>query len=275
MEILWRQETMSNNEQGIDIGELEIIDDEPEPQPKKEQQKTATEQFTEELMKFSDYEQAKAAIADIATKIGCAKSLGYKVIKRLKRQGQFGKAHMPRMEAKEPTAKIAEIEPEPIETTTPTAENEPEIDFTDNETLTETQPTQQPETLLKEKDVEWLIQRGSEGLAKLTEYSDFTFETKDSHRLAEMWTPIVNKYMPQWAPHIPEVIAAVTTAVIIVPKVQGYRKFRAERKQKQIIEHHEPAPTPKPEPKETPKEPEPEKPPEKPKTSNILKALSS
>jgi len=87
--------------------DIEIIEDEKEPEqttlaPTPEPEaKTKLQQFIDRLSAYPDKETAKIHIIDIAKDLDCAKSLGYKALKRVEKFKPVG------IEAREPTAKIA------------------------------------------------------------------------------------------------------------------------------------------------------------------------
>jgi hypothetical protein len=119
-----------------------------------------------------------------------------------------------------------------------------------------------------------MFDKGFSGLAKLTGYGDFALEKADSEKLSEIWTPILNEYLPDWLPYAPIAIAAITTVAIVVPKVKGYWDYR--KKKEKVVEKppEKPKQEPPPEPpKEQPK-PEPAVPPEKPKTAGFMEKLT-
>ena len=230
--------------------------------PKKEP--TKLDLFIQELSQYSDKETAKTHITDIAKKLGCAKSLGYKALKKVE---QFKSKQA---EAVEPTVKIKETKLEPLE------EQEEIIGEAEPEATIE-EPTASPEATVgfREKDLEWMFDKGFSGLAKLTGYADFALEKADSQKLSEIWTPILNEYLPDWLPYAPIAIAAITTTAIVVPKVKGYWDFREKKKQeKPVPPETKKEPTPPPEPPKEPPKQETAVPPEKPNTAGFMQKLS-
>jgi len=229
--------------------------------PKKEP--TKLEQFIERLSQYSDKDTAKTHIKEIAKELQCAPSLGYKAIKKVE---QFKPQQA---EAVEPTVKIKETKPEPLE------QQEEIIEEAEPEATIE-EPTAPPEAAgFRQKDVTWMFDKGFSGLAKLTGYTDFALEKQDSEKLGEIWTPILNQYLPDWMPYAPIIIAGITTTAIVAPKIKGYWDYRKKTKEK-IVE--KPPEKPKQEslseaPKETPKQ-EPAVPPEKPKTAGFMQKLT-
>jgi hypothetical protein len=90
-------------------------------------------------------------------------------------------------------------------------------------------------------------------LAKLTGYADFSLDKADSKKLGEIWTPILNQYLPSWIPYAPIAIAAITTTAIVAPKVKGYWDFRKKKSEEKPVE--KPAEKPKEETKPEAKSP--------------------
>lgn len=221
----------------------EVFTEQQSTPPQKEP--TKLDLFIQELSQYSDKETAKTHITDIAKKLGCAKSLGYKAIKKVE---QFKPQQA---EAVEATLKIKETKPELLE------EQEEIIEPEAEATIEE--PTAPPEATVgfRTKDLAWMFDKGFSGLAKLTGYGDFALEKADSDKLSEIWTPILNEYLPDWLPYAPIAIAAITTTAIVVPKVKGYWDYREKKKQEKPVppETTKKEPTPTPEPlKESPKQ---------------------
>lgn len=215
--------------------EEEILTEEKEPQ----KEPTKLDQFIEELSKYPDRETAKTHIREIAAKLHCAPSLGYKAIKKIQ---QFKPADTIETRAVEPTIRMATPPEEPL---TEQAEEEKPIS---EELPPEPETAPKPAAVgFKDKEVEWMFQRGFKMLADVTGYADFKLDPDDSKRLGDMWTPILNEYLPDILPYAPLAMAAITTIVIVVPKVKGWWNYREEKKKK---------PKPKEPPKEEPK-PEP------------------
>jgi hypothetical protein len=247
----------------MDEKEEEIITEEvfteqpPTPPPK---EPTKLDLFIQELSQYPDKETAKTHITDIAKKLRCAKSLGYKAIKKVE---QFKPQQA---EAVEATLKIKETTSEPLE-----EQEEPEAEATIEE------PTAPPEPAVgfRAKDVTWMFDRGFGGLAKLTGYGDFALEKEDSQKLGEIWTPILNEYLPDWLPYAPIAIAAITTTAIVAPKVKGYMDYRAKKKEEKLPEKPpektKQEPTPEP-----PKEPQKQEPavPDKPTKAGFMEHLA-
>jgi len=226
--------------------------------PKKEP--TKLDQFIERLSQYPDKETAKTHIKEIAKDLQCAPSLGYKAIKKVEQFKPQGK------EAVEPTVKIKETKPEPLE------EQEEIISEAEPEATIE-EPTAPPEQKgFREKDLTWMFDKGFSGLAKLTGYGDFALEKADSEKLSEIWTPILNQYLPDLIPYAPIAIAAITTVAIVVPKVKGYWDFRKKKEKEKVIEKSPEKPKQEP-PPEPPKQ-EPAVSPEKPKTAGFLDKLT-
>lgn len=177
--------------------------EEPAP-PKKEP--TKLDQFIQRLSEYPDKDTAKTHIKEIAKDLQCAPSLGYKAIKKVE---QFKPQQA---EAVEPTVKIHETKPEALEETEIEQPQEAEAEI--EEPTTAPPPTAQG---FREKDLTWMFDKAFTGLAKLTGYSDFALEKADSEKLGEIWTPILNEYLPDIIPYAPIAIAAITTTAIVVP----------------------------------------------------------
>jgi len=220
--------------------EEEILTEEKEPQ----KERTKLDQFIEELSKYPDIETAKTHLSEIAEKLHCARSLGYKALKKIQ---QFKPADTIETRAVEPTIRMATPKEEPL---TEQAEEEKAIS---EELPPEPETAPKPAALgFKDTEVEWMFQRGFKMLADVTGYAEFKLDPDDSKRLGDMWTPILNEYLPEVLPYAPLAMAAITTIVIVVPKVKGWWNYREEKKKK---------PKPKEPPKEEPKEePKPEPP---------------
>lgn len=216
--------------------EEDVLKEEKEPQ----KEPTKLDQFIEELSKYPDRETAKGHIREIAAKLHCAPSLGYKAIKKIQ---QFKPADTIETRAQEPTIRMATPKEEPL---TEQAEEEKPIS---EELPPEPETAPKPAAVgFKDTEVEWMFERGFKMLADVSGYEDFKLAPDDSKRLGDMWTPILNEYLPDILPYAPLAMAAITTIVIVVPKVKGWWNYREEKKKK-------------PKPKEPPKEePEPEPP---------------
>jgi hypothetical protein len=214
-----------------------------EQEPQKEP--TKLDQFIEQLSKYPDVETAKTHLSEIAEKLHCARSLGYKALKKIQ---QFQPRESIETQAKEATIKITQPPEQPLE------------DQGEQEPLSEELPPE-PETAkpaaavgFKDTDMTWMFDKGFKMLADVSGYADFKLDPDDSKRLGEMWTPIINEYLPDILPYAPIAVASIMTIVIVVPKVKGWWTYREEKKKK-------------PKPKEPPKEePKPEPKPEPPKT---------
>ena len=238
-------------------------------EPAQPEAKTKLEQFMDKLRVYATEPEAKTHIQEIAKTLECAKSLGYKAIKKLRTEGAFG--NIPRREAHEPTMKIREVDEGELEQ--PPQEEQSEIQFQDGETAeaVTVEPSLQPTTGFQPEDIEWMMSRSAKLIADATEYAEFELSKADSKKLSEMWTPIVNQYLPQIMPNMPLVVAGFSTALILVPKVRGYMKQR-KKNEKPIIDTQPVEKKTEP-PKEQPK-PEQQTAPEKlPDGKNILRNL--
>jgi hypothetical protein len=248
--------------------DVQLLEALPHVEPE-EKPKTKLEQFIEELSKYPDAETAKQHIAEIAEKLKCAKSLGYKALKRI----ETFQPQQP--QAIEPTVKIPEAKPEEI----------PE-EIIAEEAVEEAQPTQeapQPEAIpapqigvgFKPEDVTWMFDKGFKTIADLTGYGSFALNKDEAQKLGEMWTPIINANLPQLLPHAPIISATITTLIIIAPRVKGYWTFRRQKQQEKPIEQpkQEPPKNERGSEGEQPKPETPKNPPELPKTAGFMKAL--
>src|SRR3972149_4444523 len=95
---------------------IELYENLPAEESTQPEQKTKLDQFMDKLRVYQTEAEAKTHIQDIAKTLECAKSLGYKAIKKLKREGAFG--NVPKREAHEPTAKINVVDESELETPT-------------------------------------------------------------------------------------------------------------------------------------------------------------
>ena len=236
--------------------DLSILDQTPKEKPK---EKTKLDQFKERLSQYPDRETAKQHLKEIAKDLGCAKSLGYKAIKQIDFRGEKKP-----LEAYEPTAKIPEIKPEAIEEEM----EEPEIEIVEEEAPTPEAPTVTfPMTTEK---LAWNFDLAFSKLADLTSYPDFKLTKKESDGLAEAWMPVLQQYAPQMASN-PAMWAAISTVIIVAPRVVGYWQQRRKKQEEKIVEEK-----PKEEPKQEPpkEEPKTETPPDLPKTAGFLDKLT-
>lgn len=251
--------------------DIEIIPD--AEQEKKEP--TKLDRFMKKLQAYTTEPEAKQHIAEIAKDLECAKSLGYKAIRKLKEDGQYRKQGEISTEGAEPTFQMGEGKPEPFEETeTPTDETLPP----ETPTELEQPPEQKPQQGFREEDLTWMIDRAFGGLAKVTGYGDFALNKEDSEKLGAIWTPIFNQYLPTWMPYAPIAIAAVTTVAIVVPKVKGYWEFRKKREGEKVPNKKKEKETLKEPPEQTkliepPTTPSETKAPNLPTTAPFLKKL--
>ena len=259
-----------------------IIEPDETPEPAKKEP-SKVDQFVEKLRAYATEEEAKTHIAEISQELGCAKSLGYKAIKNIKKAGGFTGQPTPKFEAKEPTARIETPPEQPLET--------------DQETVTETEtelggePEGIGQVAATPSELPLTPQALSETLGiffdkigGLTGYPEFALSKKEADALGKAWLPVLQMYLPQMMTN-PLVWAGVCTTLVFLPKITGYVLFR--RKTKPVIDvkkvENKPAPTPETPPTESLPE---EKPPlettivteepavkEKPKTAAFLEKL--
>ena len=218
---------------------------EPQPQPEEKKEPTKLDQLIQRLQAFSTEEEAKANISKITLELHCARSMGYKAIRKIKDAGGFRAQPTQRHPAKEATAKIETPKEETLE---PQSEEE----YTETE-LAEGQPVEgQPVTpktfpLTPEKLAETL-EIFFKRIAVLTDYPEFALEPKESKSLGEAWIPVIEMYIPQMATN-PIVWAAIATAIVFAPKTLG---FIIKRREKQAKKQEDEKPLPKaPEPPKT------------------------
>lgn len=218
--------------------EEEILTEEKEPQ----KERTKLDQFIEELSKYPDIETAKTHLSEIAEKLHCARSLGYKALKKIQ---QFKPRESIETTSKEATIRIAQPPEQPLE--------EQQEEPISEELPPEPETAPKPAAVgFKDEEMTWMFDKGFKMLADVSGYEDFKLAPDDSKRLGEIWTPILNQYLPDILPYAPIAVAAIMTIVVVVPKVKGWWNYREEKKKK---------PKPKEPPKEEPKEePKPEPP---------------
>ena len=209
------------------------------PQEEPQKEPTKLDQFIEQLSRYPDRETAKTHLSEIAAKLHCARSLGYKALKKIQ---QFQPADTIETRAVEPTIKMATPPEEPLE------------EQAEQEQLSEELPPE-PETApkpapvgFKDTDLEWMFSKGFKMLADVSGYEDFKLAPDDSKRLGEIWTPILNQYLPDILPYAPIAVAAITTIVIVVPKVKGWWTYRQKKTKPKEPPKEEPKEEPKPEP---------------------------
>jgi transposase-like protein len=223
-----------------------IIEPDETPEPAKKEP-SKVDQFIEKLRAYATEEEAKTHIAEIAQELGCAKSLGYKAIKKILKEGGFSGQPAPKTEAKEPTAKVEDVKPEPLEETQETEFEETAETAAEPEGIAQPAAAMQlltPEKLGSTLDI--LFNK----LAKLTKYPDFALEPKERDALAETWQPVLVMYAPQILTN-PLAWAGIVTVIVFAPKIVGYAVERGKKKE------DKPLPEPKKQepPAETPKEP--------------------
>lgn len=256
---------MSNKDEEV------IITEDEETETQETHEPTKTEQFIERLRQYPDRETAKSHITEIAKDLECAKSLGYKALKRI---DEFKPAEERALETEE--ARITfeeppreEIEEEPVE------EEVIEEEIIEEPIVEERAPPTFPMTLEK---LEFNISLAFKKIADLTKYPEFALDKKESQGIAEAWYPVLEQYAPQ-ALGNPAVWAIVTTGIVIVPRVVGYASMRAKKKEEELPKP--PTPKPKEPQEETPKEtqetpletPKEEPPKKKPETASFMKKL--
>lgn len=204
--------------------------------------KTKSEEIYE-LLKNMGKKPTPEQIKQIAKGHDVSKALVYKMIRKLKEEGiyQTQKAITP-IKAKTP---IITIKPEPEIEIKPEPEipqeliQPEEVFLTPEEEVEQAKaeiPTEIPLIGFKTEDVEWMFKWAFEKLADATDFEGWKLEPEESQKLAEIWTPIINSKSGKLAPYIPYISAVVATAIVILPRVLAYRKFR----QKQRAEEEKP-----------------------------------
>ena len=200
----------------------------------KKETKTKSEKIYDYLkQQFPQNKPSPSEIKDIAKNHNVSKALVYKMLRKLESEGSYeplGKEVT--QAAKEPIITIRPEEPMTIE------EEIPEIP----EELTEQPPTPsigeeiptgiRPEAVLegfKPKDVTYMFNLGFDKIAQFTHFEAWKLETEESTRLGEIWSPILNKYLPQVIPYTPEIVAVIVTAEIILPRVWVWREHKKEQ----------------------------------------------
>jgi hypothetical protein len=261
--------------------EEEIITEQtPEPEaPKKEP--TKLDLFIQRLSEYPDKDTAKTHIKEIAKDLQCAPSLGYKAIKKVE---QFKPQQA---EAVEPTLKIHETKPEPIEE----AELEEEA-ITEQPPIGEEAPAElvAEDTMSKlkgvlERSLERLFNNGIE-IASGMEETLSSQESKDTAILLPfiIWRISKQKLTEDnfidmtCISHFGSIIIKVVNKKLKERKKEKPKEEKPPEPTKQepppppISQAPPPTPTP-----EIPKEPtkqEPAVPPEKPKTAGFMKNLT-
>lgn len=186
-------------------------------EPQKEP--TKLDQFIEKLSQYPDIDTAKTHLSEIAEKLHCARSLGYKALKKI---DHFKPRDSIETRAKEASVKIAQPLEQRLE------EQEEQI----SEELPPEPERKIPQAGavgFKAEDMSWMFDKGFKMLAEMTDYPEWKLDPDDSKRLGEIWTPIINQYLPDILPYAPIAIAAITTIVIVVPKVKGWWTYRQKK----------------------------------------------
>jgi hypothetical protein len=249
--------------------EIVITEEESQPEPKPEP--TKLERFKQALAQYPDKETAKTHILEIANRLGCAKSLGYKALKQIdqfKPQGQI--------EAREATVKIHDQAEIPLEADQ--EEQAPPQEVTEEATEeTSTQPPAASTLPLTPDQLSKTMKIGMDKIAKLLEYPDMALSKEEADILGNAWQPVIQMYAPQLIAN-PLFWASITTVMIFAPRIGGYWKDRQKKKaEKPLPEQKQQTSTPK---TETSKPAEPTQPTEaaapleKP-TTDIVKPTSA
>jgi len=200
-----------------------ITIEEPTPEPVKEP--TKLDRFIEELRKYPDKDIAKTHIQEIATKLECAKSLGYKAIKKIEWSGEPRQAQ----QEKEPTAKIEPQEAEPL-TEEQQAEQGEEI------TPPEEEQPAAAKVPITARALTTSLEMAFKKAAKLLDYPDLALTHEEAQSLTDCWTPVFEYYAPQLSQN-PMMWAAIGTAIILAPRVIGLvvEKLGKRKKEREKI----------------------------------------
>jgi len=110
----------------------------------------------------------------------------------------------------------------------------------------------------KPEDLSYMLDLGFNKIADATDFEGWKLQPEESTRLGEIWTPIINKYLPQIIPYTPEIVACVTTVIIVAPRIYAWRQHKKEQeKAKEPEKPKQPESTvAKQIPSEEPKQPE-------------------
>lgn len=228
----------------------------------KEQTKTKSEQVYDYLKKqFSKTKPNPQEIKDIAQSHGVSKALVYKMLRKLESEGSYEAVEKGVSQAaKEPIITIRPEEPMTIEEEISEIPSELIQEPPSPSIGEETPAGIRPEVILegfKPQDVTYMLDLGFKKIGQFTHFEAWELETEESTRLGEIWSPIINKYLPQVIPFTPEIVAVIVTAEIILPRVWLWREHKQEqdraeeKKQKESQKQKE---TPKAEQPSEPKE---------------------
>lgn len=206
--------------------------------------------FAEALSAYPTEREARSHRVEIARELGCADSLIYKALKKI---DKF-KTH--KTEYQEATVKFSQPAEIPInnqETDQP-ANNQNAGNETPPPTIQPQPPQIAPQVSmikpLDETAVAKTLKLATKALASLAEFEEFGLNQEECDDLAAVWTPILREKAPQIAQN-PYIMASITTATIVLPKVMLYRrhlkKLEDERKKnEQVIPAQPPAKPPTP-----------------------------
>jgi hypothetical protein len=182
-------------------------------------QKTKIEQIKDELSLYPDLQSAKKAIPNLAKKYGVTRTLVYKALKQI----SFPEP----IKAEEPTVKIPEVKPEPLpEIPVEAVELKPE-ELKPEEVKVEEAKKEMPITSDK---LSWMFKLLFEKIGNALNYPDFALTQNEADKLAEAWLPVLNQHLPQ-ALQDPTTWCALTTIIILAPRILGYISFKRKTKQ--------------------------------------------
>lgn len=224
----------------------------------------------QQFPKSSSLKPTPQEIKDIAKTHDVSKALVYKMLRKLESEGAFGEPSLqpPSAKAKPPIITIKPEEPMVIE------EEIAEIP----QELIEQPPSEgeeiptgiRPEAVLegfKPKDVTYMFNLGFHKIAQFSHFEAWELETEESTRLGEIWSPILNKYLPQIIPYTPEIVAVIVTSEIILPRIWLWREHKKEQERDEEEKRKE-AQKEKEKPQE-PQEPQPSEPKTEPSAQEL------
>jgi hypothetical protein len=76
----------------------------------------------------------------------------------------------------------------------------------------------------------WMFKLLFEKIGNALNYPDFALTQNEADKLAEAWLPVLNQHLPQ-ALQDPTTWCALTTIIILAPRILGYISFKRKTKQ--------------------------------------------
>jgi hypothetical protein len=224
-----------------------------EPEPEQPQpEKTKLDQFKELLAQYPTAEEAKTHIKEIAKKLDCAPSLGYKAVKRIEKFGA------PKHKPKEPTVKIPEAKPEAIP--------EPEEEEVEEIEVEEEAPAERPAELPPTSTMEKLMPIFERAVGRLFNQTIELVsgskemlseqEAKDTATLLPILLYRMTKTQLNEDQFIDATCITHFGAIVVRVIKTKVNEWRAKKEKEKIVQ---PPPTPTPEP-EPPKPEQPAEP---------------